>query len=123
VLVVHSADGMDEVSIGAATHVAELKEGSVTTYSVTPESFGLARGSIANLAVESAADSLAVIRTVFNNQAGAARDIVALNAGAAIYTAGLVASWQAGIAKALAVLDDGSAQRKFNQFITFTNSF
>jgi anthranilate phosphoribosyltransferase len=117
VLVVHAEDGLDEISIAAPTDVAELKNGQVTSYQVTPEQFGLARASLAELAVEDAEHSLAIIHGVFDNQAGPARDIVALNAGAAIYAADLADSLQAGIDKALAVIASGEAKSKMQALI------
>lgn len=117
VLVVHAEDGLDEISIAAPTDVAELKNGQVTSYQVTPEQFGLARASLADLAVADAEQSLAIIHGVFDNQPGPARDIVALNAGAAIYAADLADSLQAGIDKALAVIASGEAKRKMQALI------
>ena len=117
VLVVHAEDGLDEISIAAPTDVAELKNGEVISYQVTPEQFGLARASLADLAVADAEQSLAIIHSVFDNQPGPARDIVALNAGAAIYAADLADSLQAGIDKALAVIASGEAKRKMQALI------
>jgi anthranilate phosphoribosyltransferase len=112
VLVVHAEDGMDEISIGSPTHVAELKGGTVATYTVTPEQFGLRRGNVADIAVDSVAESLGLIESVLNNEAGPARDIVALNAGAAIYAAGLAPTLTEGVKKALAVIANGAARDK-----------
>jgi len=123
VLVVHGEDGMDEISITAPTQVAELKDGKVSSYSITPEQFGLARGSLDDIRVDSAVGSLEVIRAVFANEGGAARDIVALNAGAAIYAADLADSLAAGVQKAQAVLADGGAQQKLDDLVRLTNSF
>jgi len=122
VLVVHSEDGMDEISIGAATHVAELKEGEIRDYIITPEEFGIERASIASLAVDSAEQSLAVIRSIFSNEAGPGRDIVAMNAGAAIYAAGLADKLGEGIKVALDVIADGSAQAKLDGLIALSKS-
>jgi anthranilate phosphoribosyltransferase len=112
VLVVHSEDGMDEISIGAPTFVAELKDGEVTTYTIEPEDFGLARADLASLKVEDAAQSLAVVKGVLENRPGPARDIVQLNAGAALYVAGLADSLAAGVSKAGEVLASGAALSK-----------
>lgn len=117
VLVVHAQDGLDEISIAAPTDVAELKDGVVSTYTVTPEQFGLSRASLSELAIGSVADSLTIVRLVLNNQPGPARDIVALNAGAAIYAADLAKSLQAGIERAFEVLADGSALAKFDALV------
>lgn len=117
VLVVHAEDGLDEISIAGPTHIAELKDGDVRTYTVEPEQFGLKRGSLAELKVGDAAASLAMIRGVFDNQPGAPRDIVALNAGAAIYVSGIAGSLAAGIERAAQALADGSAKAKLGQLI------
>ncbi len=122
VMVVHADDGMDEISIGSATQVAELKNGKVTTYKVSPEDFGMAIGDCSVLAVANANESLQVIRSVLNGEKGAAHDIVALNAGAAIYVAGLADSLEVGVKKAQAVMNDGSANAKLDQLINFTRS-
>src|SRR5512143_2759892 len=100
VLVVHSEDGLDEISIGAPTHVAELKEGEVHSYSLTPEDFGLQRRSLETLKAGTIGQSLEMIQDVLAGRPGPASDIVALNAGAGIYTAGLAASLQEGVHKA-----------------------
>jgi len=115
VLVVHSEDGMDEISIGAPTFVAELKDGEVTTYTIRPEDFGLATADVASLKVEDAAQSLAVVKAVLENQPGPARDIVQLNAGAALYAAGLADSLAAGITRAGEVLASGEALAKLDE--------
>ncbi|MCW8828494.1 MAG: anthranilate phosphoribosyltransferase, partial [Gammaproteobacteria bacterium] len=109
VLVVHSEDGMDEISIGAPTHMAELKNGSIDTYTVQPEDFGLQRTDISALAVDDAAQSLEVVKSVLVGDAGPARDIVLLNAGAAIYAADLADSLAAGVKRAAEVIDSGEA--------------
>lgn len=112
VMVVHAEDGMDEISINSPTYVAELKNNEIIEYSIQPEDFGLQKSALSSIQVDSATESLAVIQAVFNNTAGAARDIVALNAGAAIYVAGLVDSHQAGVELALHVIANGSAMEK-----------
>ena len=114
VLVVHAEDGMDEISIGAPTRVAELKDGRVRVFTIQPEQFGFARGDVKKLGVTSPAESLAIIRGVFDNQPGPAHDIVALNAGAAIYAAGLAPNLDAGVKKAAEVIASGAARAKFD---------
>jgi anthranilate phosphoribosyltransferase len=110
VLVVHAEDGMDEISIGSPTHVAELHNGAVKSYTVTPEQFGMKRGDIKTLAVGTAAESLAVVEAVLaNKRDGAARDIVALNAGAALYAAGIAADLAQAVSKAQSVIASGAA--------------
>ncbi len=122
VLVVHSEDGMDEISIGAPTFVAELKKGEITTYTIRPEDFGLATAGLASLKVADAAQSLTVVKSVLENQPGPARDIVQLNAGAALYAAGLADSLAAGIAQAGEVLASGAARGKLDSLIAVSNA-
>ena len=114
VLVVHAEDGMDEISIGAPTRVAELKDGRVRVFTIQSEQFGMMRGDVKKLAVTGPAESLAIIKGVFDNQPGPARDIVALNAGAAIYAAGLAPSLEAGVKKATEVIASGAARAKLD---------
>ena len=120
VLVVHAQDGLDEISIAAPTDVAELQQGEVKTYSVTPEQFGLQRASLSSLAITNAQSSLEIIRQVLHNQPGPARDIVVLNAGAAIYAADLVGTLEQGMQRAQQVLADGSALAKFEALIAYS---
>ncbi len=108
VLVVHADDGLDEISLGAATQVAELKDGAVHCYSITPEQFGLSRVPSSQLVVPDVAASVALLRAVLGAQPGPARDIVALNAGAALYVAGLAPTLAAGVARAGEVLASGA---------------
>jgi len=122
ILVVHSADGMDEISIADETHVAELKDGVITTYTITPEQFGLERGKLADLQVDGAQQSLDVIKSAFANTPGAARDIVIMNAGAAIYAADLVDSLEAGVAKAAEIITSGAAQTKLDELVSLSAS-
>ena len=123
VMVVHADDGMDEISISSPTSVAELKEGQVSEYSIKPENFGMTMHSISDIQVKDAEESLEMVNSVLNNDANAARDIVALNAGAAIYVAGLESSHQAGINRALEVIASGAAKQKLLDLINITNSF
>lgn len=123
VLVVHAEDGMDEISIAATTHVAELKEGEVSTYEISPEDFGMQRASLDQIRAEDASDSLAIIRTVFENQQGPARDIVCLNAGAAIYAAGVCDSLEAGVSKAAETIASGAAAETLNALVKKTASY
>ena len=117
VLVVHADDGLDEISIGGSTQIAELKDGEVSTYRVSPEQFGMAVGKIKDLAVPDAAASLAMINAVFDGADGAARDIVLLNAGAAVYVSGLASSLENGIELARQAVASGAAKQKFKQLI------
>jgi anthranilate phosphoribosyltransferase len=120
VLVVNAEDGLDEISIGAPTRVAELSGGVVTEYVIQPEQFGIARAPLDSVRVGSAADSLALIRRVFAGETGPAADIVALNAGAAIYAAGLAESLSAGYARARDLLASGAVAEKLDEFVAFT---
>lgn len=120
VLVVHAEDGMDEISIGAPTHVAELKQGRVRAFTIQPEQFGLKRGDATKLAVSSPIESLAMIESVLNNEPGPAHDIVALNAGAAIYIAGLQPNLGAGIKAALDTLASGAARKKLHDLVALS---
>ena len=117
VLVVHSQDGMDEISIGAPTFVAELKDGKIETYTISPEDFGMKQNSIDSLGVESAEESLRVIRSIFDGDKGPALDIVQLNAGAAIYAANLAPTLKDGVSKAGEVIDVGGALEKLNALV------
>jgi anthranilate phosphoribosyltransferase len=122
VLVVNAEDGLDEISIASPTHVAELKAGEVTTYTLTPEQFGLKRASLAELAVKDAASSLVMVKSVLDNQPGAATDIVLLNAGAAIYAANITDSLAKGIETARQVIADGAARAKLAALIAYSNA-
>jgi anthranilate phosphoribosyltransferase len=122
VLVVHAEDGLDEISIGAPTRVAELKKGGISIYTITPEDFGVQRASLSTLAVENATQSLATIRCVLENEPGPARDIVMLNAGAAIYASGQVTSLMDGVARAGEVLGNGKAGETLDELIRVSNS-
>jgi len=120
VLVVNAEDGLDEISIAAPTHIAELKNGKITTYTITPEQFGFSRGQLSNLAVTDADSSLAMVKDVLENRPGSARDIVLLNAGAAIYAANLSDSLKAGIEVAQQVIEGGTAREKLDSLVSFT---
>lgn len=123
VLVVHAEDGLDEISIAAPTHVAELKNGLITNYYVQPEQFGFKRAALSELAIDTVAASLKMMRSVLDNVPGPARDIVALNAGAAIYAADLTDSLEAGVRRAEAVIADGSARAKLEALAALSRRF
>jgi anthranilate phosphoribosyltransferase len=114
VLVVCGADGMDEISFTGDSHIAELKNGQVTEYTINPSQFGMPTHQLASIQIDNAEQSKAMILAVLNGELGAARDIVLLNAGAAIYVAGLADSLAAGISKAAEVIDQGLALAKLN---------
>jgi len=116
-LVVWGRDGMDEISLGAATLVAELRDGQVREYDIHPEDFGIPMSASRNLRVADPAESIALLRAVLDDQPGPARDIVALNAGAALYAAGVADSIADGLARARAVIADGSARARMEQYI------
>ncbi|QDC45172.1 anthranilate phosphoribosyltransferase [Methylophilus medardicus] len=115
VMVVHSADDMDEISFSADTYVAELKAGAITEYTLNPVQFGMPLHDINSIRVESAQHSSEIILEVFAGQKGPARDIVLLNAGAAIYVSGLASDLKAGLVKAAQSIDSGAAQTKLQQ--------
>jgi anthranilate phosphoribosyltransferase len=122
VLVVHADDGLDEISIGAVTHVAELKDDEITTYTVQPEDFAMQRADLSAIRAEDARHSLAIIKSVLANEEGPAKDIVCLNAGAAIYAAGLAGSLAQGVDRARQVIASGEAAAKLDQLIKATNA-
>ena len=123
VLVVHGEDGLDEISIGAVTRVAELKAGSVKCYDIKPEQFGMARADVEALVVRDAQDSLGMLRQVLSDTPGPARDIVVLNAGAALYVAGISSLLAEGISLASAAISSGKAAAKLEELVTMTNGF
>ena len=122
VMVVHSEDGLDEFSIANTTYVAELKDNNISTYTVHPGDFGLEEGNLDSIKAENAEQSLALINEAFSGKKGVARDIIALNAGAAIYVSGLVSSFDEGVTQANQILSDGSAQDKLDAYILASNS-
>ena len=123
VLVVHGADGMDEISISAGTYIAELKDGKVSEYTVHPDQFGLPSAPADMLRVANIDEAREKLLGVLNNEVGVSRDIVQLNAGAAIYVAGLAATLKEGIAKADQVIASGAAKNKLRQLIQASNQF
>ncbi len=119
-LVVYGKDGMDEVSLGAATLVGELKDGQITEYEVHPEDFGLTMVSNRALRVDTPEQSRAMLMSVLDNQDGAARDIVALNAGVALYAANVAPTMQAGVDLAREALRSGAAKAKLAQLVALS---
>jgi anthranilate phosphoribosyltransferase len=122
VMVVCGADGMDEISFTGDTYVAELKHGQVREYVLNPQQFGLGLHALANIQVTDAQASKEMILDVLAGKSGPARDIVLLNAGAAIYVAGLTETLQQGINKAAESIDNGRAMQKLEQLIAMTNA-
>ncbi len=123
VLVVHAEDGLDELSIGAPTRVAELKDKRVKEFTVTPDQLGLPLTSREALAVDSVAASLAMMRSVLDNVPGPARDVVALNAGAAIYVAGLSEDLESGVSAARASIESGAARARLDALVALSQRF
>jgi anthranilate phosphoribosyltransferase len=122
VMVVHAEDGMDEISISVPTHVAELKQGKISSYTITPSDFGMDTAPLDELRVDSAEQSLAVIRAVFADNPGPARDIVCLNAGAAIYVSGCADSLAAGVEAARTAISSGKAAAVLQNLVAKSNS-
>jgi anthranilate phosphoribosyltransferase len=116
-LVVYGRDGMDEVSLGAATMVGEFRDGEIREYEIHPEDFGLTMASNRALKVETPAQSLALVRSVLDNEIGPARDIVVLNAGVALYAANVAPTMAEGVALARAAIESGQAAAKMAQFV------
>lgn len=120
VFVVHSADGLDEISIAGETFVAEVHNGAIHEYSITPEDLGLARGTLTGLRAGSARESLAIILAAFEHGKGAAADIIAANAGAAICAAGLCATLKQGVDMAQDAIASGMAKEKLDEYVRIT---
>lgn len=121
-LVVHAEDGMDEISITGKTFVCELAQGEITEYEVTPNELGVDDGDLADIAVENAEQSANMINDVFNGMPGPAANIVALNAGAAIYVAGRTASLSEGVDLAVLSIQSGVALQKLTDLVDYTNN-
>jgi anthranilate phosphoribosyltransferase len=122
-MVVHSYDGLDEISIAADTFVAELRNGKINNYTINPNDFGLELGNLEDIKIKDSKQSLALIKQALNGEKGTAKDIIALNAGAAIYVANIESSLQSGINNAIKILDNGLAYQKLNDLIEFSNKF
>jgi len=122
VLVVHADDGLDEISIAGPTRIAELRDGWFRSYRVTPEALGLVRAPLTRIMADGPQESLGTIIEVFAGEKGPARDVVVMNAGAAIYAAGLANSIKAGVRRAEQVIDDGSARLKLNALVKLSRS-
>jgi anthranilate phosphoribosyltransferase len=123
VLIVHGKDGMDEASLGAATLVGELKDGEVREYEIHPEDFGMTMVSNRSIKVANRDESAQLVRAALNNTAGTARDIVALNAGLALYAGNRADSIGAGIRQAFELIASGAARDKLEQFRQYTQRF
>jgi anthranilate phosphoribosyltransferase len=123
VIIVHGKDGMDEASLGASTLIGELKDGEVHEYEIHPEDFGMAMVSNRGIKVANCEESAQLVLNALTNTAGAARDIVALNAGLALYAGNVAPSIQAGIAQAFELIASGAARDKLEQFRSYTQTF
>jgi anthranilate phosphoribosyltransferase len=121
-LVVWGRDGLDELSLGAATLVGELRDGQVREYEVHPEDFGIAMAATRNLQVADAAESRAMVLGVLDGKPGLALEIVALNAGAALYVAGIADSIATGIGHAREAIASGTARERLDSFVAFTRA-
>ena len=122
-IVVYGRDGMDEVSLGAATLVGELKDGEIREYEIHPEDFGMVMASNRSLKVDTIDDSRAMLLSVLHNQAGPAKDIVMLNAGVALYAANVAKSMEAGIALARTAIESGAAKVKLDALVALSSRF
>lgn len=123
VLVVHADDGLDEISIASATQIAELKDNQINCYQVEPEDFGFKKASLDQIGVKGVEESLSVLNSVLDNQDGPARDIVCLNAGAALYAANISDDLAAGIKLAADVIAAGKAREKLDELVSISQSF
>ena len=120
VMVVHSGDGLDEISIAAKTHVAELKDGEVREYDIEPGDFGLNVASLEPLRVENSEQSLALVEQALDGSMESASDMVAMNAGAAVYVSGCALSLKQGVEMARDAIGGGLASEKMKEFVNFT---
>lgn len=122
VMVVHGLEGLDEISVAGPTMIGEVKDGEVREYRVSPADFGMSVHDSAAIRVDGPEKSKAMLLDAIDGKPGAASDIVALNAGASIYTAGLAPSHAEGVKKARATMTSGAARKKLEQFVAFTKS-
>jgi anthranilate phosphoribosyltransferase len=120
VLVVYGMEGLDEISVAGETLVGELKNDEVREYTIHPRQFGMQTSELSAIQVKDGGESRDMLVAALSSKAGPARDIVALNAGAAIYAAGIAESHEAGVKQALAVISSGAAKAKLDQFVAFT---
>ncbi|WP_294948802.1 anthranilate phosphoribosyltransferase [Sulfurivirga sp.] len=123
VMVVHADDGLDEISVASPTRVAELKDGAIKPWWIDPAEFDAAHDSLDPLRVDSAEESLKLIRSAFAGEPGPHSDIIVLNAGAALYVAGIDGSYADGVAHARELLASGAAQQKLDALVRKTGSF
>ncbi|HET9699611.1 MAG TPA: anthranilate phosphoribosyltransferase [Burkholderiales bacterium] len=122
VMVVHGSDGLDEITLSGETLVGELKGGEVHEYTIAPQQFGMEPCGLDTIRVQDGAQSKQMVLSVLNNHPGPARDIVILNAGAAIYVSGITRSLERGVEKAREAIESGAAKAKLDQFVGFSAS-
>lgn len=120
VMIVHGSDGLDEITITGETHIGELKNGQVNVYTVRPEDFGLKTSPIEAIQVTNSEHAKTMLLSVLENTAGTARDIVLMNAGAAIYAAGVTDTLAQGVQSALRAIESGAALKKLHDLVEFT---
>ena len=121
-MVVHGEDGLDEITLSGPTLVAELKRGYVTEFKIEPKQFGMDNAPIEAITAVDKEDSRKIVQGVLDNQPGPARDIVMLNAGAAIYVSGITSDLWGGVARAREMLESGQARAKLDQLVKFTSA-
>jgi anthranilate phosphoribosyltransferase len=122
VMVVHGEDGLDEITLSGKTQVAELKHGFVTEFTIEPKQFGLDIGPLEPIRAVDADASKSMLLDVLNNKAGPAKDIVMLNAGAAIYVAGITNDLWGGVSRAREMIETGLARKKLDELVGFTTA-
>ncbi|MBM3356303.1 MAG: anthranilate phosphoribosyltransferase [Betaproteobacteria bacterium] len=122
VMIVHGMEGLDEISIAGPTMVGELKDGAIKEYTITPQDFGVAIHDNATIRVAEVEQSKTMVLAALGGEAGAARDIVTLNAGACVYVAGLAPTMAEGVKRAAAVIASGAARKKLDAFVEFTRN-
>jgi anthranilate phosphoribosyltransferase len=123
VITVHGQDGLDEITITGPTYVAELKHDFITEYTIEPAQFGLDVAPIEAIQVKDAAEAKQRVEAVLANEPGPCRDIVTLNAAAALYVSGIVESLWDGVARARDVIESGAARAKLDHLVRFTRTF
>lgn len=123
VMIVHAQDGLDEISIAAPTDVAELKQGEITEYQIAPEDFGIERAALSAIGAESVEQSLAIMKGVLKKEQGPAADIVALNAGAAIYVSGMASTLAQGVSQAQDAIGSGLAMAKLSELTQLSDVY
>jgi anthranilate phosphoribosyltransferase len=122
VMIVYGLEGLDEISLSGPTLVGELKDDRISEYRIAPQDFGLKTQDLSAIKVDSVEQSKVRVLSALANEAGAARDVVALNAGAGIYVAGLAPTLAGGVRKALEVIASGAARKKLDAFVGFTRT-